>query len=148
MESKHEPIVTWCLANQVCIICIVCITCVGCIAACARAYKGGFSGDGSHSRIGLVSMHWPIRFVALVAVVAVVSLCYPLHQREKFLGDTSYSRTGLLFIRQVALLSLRYPSNRSLSNSAPFFSQSTGVSSLIHGLIQAILVKADIFSVA
>src|SRR5216683_2967583 len=80
---------------------------------------------------------WPIRFVsfvALVAVVAVVALCYPLHQREKFLGDTSHSRTGLLFMRQVALPSLRFPSKRSLSNSAPFCNQSIGDSSLLHGL--------------
>ena len=47
-----------------------------------------------------------------------------------------------------ALSSLRYPNKRSLSNSAPFCNHSMGVSSMIQGLTQAILVKADIFSVA
>jgi hypothetical protein len=36
----------------------------------------------------------PTRFVAVVAVVAVVALGYPLHQREKCVRDGSSSRIG------------------------------------------------------
>src|SRR5260370_8986760 len=46
----------------------------------------------------------PIRFVALVAVVA---LCYPLHQREKCVRDGSSSRIGRVRMHSYPILSPR-----------------------------------------